>query len=106
MSYQPFHNLRSYFVWITHNGRLDCSNESYFPLLYIDEDAVNDQEARINYAKNKWFISKVWLPVNHSDVFKLYNKRFGDEQQEFRPRNVQAVMSQIISNTENPGILY
>jgi len=81
-----------------------ASNESYFPLLYIDEDAVNDQEARINYAKNKWFISKVWLPVNHSDVFKLYNKRFGDEQQEFRPRNVQAVMSQIISNTENPGI--
>lgn len=77
-----------------------ASNEHYFPLLNVDETEVIDQTGRLQHGFRKWKKTSLWEPEDIMDPGFLYTKRFG-----FMPRNVQAVMSQVIADSTDPGIL-
>ena len=76
-----------------------ASNEHYFPLLGLEETEVADQSGRLQDGFRKWKKTSLWESADSFEVDSLYKKRFG-----FSPRNVQVVLSRLISNSRKPGI--
>lgn len=77
-----------------------ASNENFFPLLAMDTLEVENQEARFDHGWKKWFKSFPWEEKLYSDPEELYEKRFGFNT----PRDVQKKLTNIIEETEEPGI--
>lgn len=77
-----------------------ASNEEYFPLLSLDEEEILDQESRFFEGITKWRKTTTWEPEYLPDWDELYEKRFG-----FKPRNVQSVLTQVIADADEPGIV-
>jgi CRISPR-associated helicase cas3 len=77
-----------------------ASNEEYFPLLSLDEEEIFDQESRFVEGISKWRKTTNWEPEYLPDWDELYEKRFG-----FKPRNVQSVLTQVIADADEPGIV-
>lgn len=76
------------------------SNESFFPLISIDDDGENlDQKKRIKEGWNKWFKTRVWEAKNIYDIKQIYKDRFS-----FEPRRVQEALGNIMSKCSKPGI--
>ncbi len=75
-----------------------ASNEDYFPLISIDEREVENKADRLS-GFEKWKRSSLWVSRNTWDFEGLYQARF-----DFEPRDVQAVLSKTIADTEQPGI--
>ncbi|WP_350345163.1 CRISPR-associated helicase Cas3' [Proteinivorax tanatarense] len=77
-----------------------ASNEEYFPLIEIDDMEVEDQETRFLNGWKKWFKSYQWEANYYSDPKELYAKRFRFDE----PRNVQQSLSDVIEQSDDPGI--
>lgn len=77
-----------------------ASNEDYFPLLPLDEKEISNQESRFMEGITKWQKTTNWEPEYLPDWNDLYEKRFG-----FKPRNVQSVLTQVIAELDEPGII-
>ena len=76
-----------------------ASNESYFPLIDVDEEEVKDETTRHCLAWEKWWKGDIWNP-DYCAFSDLYLKRF-----KFNTiREVQEKFSEIIDKTNNPGI--
>lgn len=79
-----------------------ASNETYFPLISIDEDTIVDQESRNEYAYEMWKSensSNLWKPHDLLDISSIYKKRFN-----FNPREIQLKLSEVINTCNEPGI--
>ena len=79
-----------------------ASNETYFPLISIDEDGIEDQESRNEYAYEMWKYensSNLWKPHESLDIASLYMKRFN-----FSPREIQLKLAEVINICNEPGI--
>lgn len=79
-----------------------ASNESYFPLIDIDEDGIWDSVERIRIGWEKWHKktpgevdSQIW------NINDTYFNRFGFE----KPRDVQLKVAQLIDKSIDPGIV-
>lgn len=84
--------------WIT-------SNESYFPLINIEEDKID--EDRIKKGLLKWNNDRtsLWEPLE-VNVATIYEERFKLKSGEkFIPRDAQVKITEAIDSTENPGIV-
>lgn len=76
-----------------------ASNETYFPLIPIEQSEVKDKEKRKETGFLSWRKSYNCILENTLDYKEKYKIRFG-----FTPRSVQAKLSKIINETEEPGI--
>ncbi len=84
--------------WIT-------SNESYFPLINIEEDKID--ENRIKNGLLKWNNDRtsLWEPLE-VNVDTIYEERFKIKSGEkFIPRDAQVKITEAIDKAENPGIV-
>lgn len=84
--------------WIT-------SNESYFPLINIEEDKI--YENRIKNGLLKWNNDRtsLWEPLE-VNVDTIYEERFKIKSGEkFIPRDAQVKITEAIDKAENPGIV-
>lgn len=84
--------------WIT-------SNESYFPLININEDKID--EDRIKKGLLKWNNDRtsLWEPLE-VNLDTIYVERFKLKSGEkFIPRDVQKRITEAIDRAENPGIV-
>lgn len=77
-----------------------ASNENYFPLIILDETEVINHKRRFQDGFKKWEKTCLWQPEYTSVPDSLYAKRFG-----FEPKNVQSVLSRVVSETSEPGIV-
>lgn len=77
-----------------------ASNEDYFPLLTLDETEVTSQTRRFQDGFGKWEKTCLWQPSYTSEPNRLYEKRF-----KFEPKNVQSVLSRVVSEISEPGIV-
>lgn len=77
------------------------SNESYYPLISIDETEVIDREKRNVEGFKKWRKSESWTPYDIYDASEIYNKRFGFDS----PREEQRKIFDVIDEIEEPGII-
>lgn len=75
-----------------------ASNETYFPLIDIDTLEVPDKAARTEKGYLAWKRSGLW-EANLQDTAAVFKSRFG-----FSPREVQVRLSDLIVNSEAPGI--
>lgn len=74
-----------------------ASNEKYFPLIGIDMNDVENGFLRAN-GYFKWEKSNIWKPGEINNPIQIYENRFN-----FKPRNMQKIMAEIVMKTENPG---
>ena len=76
-----------------------ASNEEFFPLIPIDENQVSDKVSRLENGFLKWKkYSGLWEPtVKYTQT--VFDNRFG-----FKPREIQAILSEIIIHSQEPGI--
>lgn len=76
-----------------------ASNEEFFPLIPIDENQVSDKVNRLENGFLKWKqYSGLWEPtVTYTQT--VFENRFG-----FIPREIQAVLSEIVIYSQEPGI--
>lgn len=84
--------------WIT-------SNESYFPLINVEEDKID--ENRIKNGLLKWNNDRtsIWEPLE-VNVDTIYEERFKLKSGEkFIPRDAQVKITEAIDKAENPGIV-
>ena len=84
--------------WIT-------SNESYFPLINIEEDKID--ENRIKNGLLKWNNDRtsLWEPLE-VNVDTIYEERFRlGSGEKFIPRDAQRRITDAIDRAENPGIV-
>ncbi len=78
-----------------------ASNEEYFPLININDDGASiDQIARLNYGWTKWMGTKKWEPENFGDLIEYYNNKFN-----FSPNELQEKVGDIITKSNNPGLI-
>lgn len=77
-----------------------ASNEVYFPLVFLQTTAADNQQARMEHGFKKWLkdASYPW-EAKQNEPHALYKKHF-----DFTPRNVQSVFAEVIENTQNPGV--
>ncbi|WP_311492390.1 CRISPR-associated endonuclease Cas3'', partial [uncultured Anaerococcus sp.] len=78
--------------WIT-------SNENYFPLIPIDQIEVGPERLEEGYEKWRNDRTEAWTP--HSYFDEIYNGRFPFIK---KPKDAQKKISEVISNTDEPGI--
>lgn len=77
-----------------------ASNEEFFPLLSIREDATSiDQKERFQRGWTLWFRTHPWEPTQETDASQVYEKRFG-----FTPNPVQLMMNEAILDSNGPSI--
>ncbi len=76
-----------------------ASNDSYFPLISVEQEDVSNREERCKIGFSNWQKTFTWSPDYNFDYIEMYQKRFG-----FTPRNFQAVLSDAINQSEQPGI--
>lgn len=84
--------------WIT-------SNESYFPLINIEEDKID--EDRIKKGLLKWNNDRtsLWEPLE-VNVDTIYEERFRlGSGEKFIPRDAQVKITEAIDRAEDPGII-
>lgn len=78
-----------------------ASNETYYPLIPIDDTEVIDREKRNVEGFEKWRKSEGWTPYEIYDASEIYNKRFGFDS----PREEQRKIFDVIDEIEEPGII-
>lgn len=73
------------------------SNEDFFPLIPLDQYEADSDRAEVGFTK--WFDQRadVWNPEPY--YYEIYDERF-----KFEPRDAQEKISEVISNTDEPGI--
>lgn len=72
-----------------------------FPLIRLDQDFTDlEMEQRFEQAITTWDISGHWTPQMIPDVDQQYNERW-----HFNPRPVQHLMSKVIGQIADPGII-
>ena len=76
-----------------------ASNENYFPLLDLEIYLVDNQMKRLSNGWGSWFITSSIEARYRVDIVEHYEARF-----KFEPRDVQKVFSEVIENTDKPGI--
>ncbi len=76
-----------------------ASNESYFPLIPIDETSVNNMEKRKELGWIRWYQTSPRIEEEHTDIVVGYQERFG-----FEPRDFQLKFFEIVQETTRPGI--
>lgn len=79
-----------------------ASNESYFPLIPLEEDMPENIEMRWQNGIIKW---REKNPVEGTDVMSIPDvKEYYRERFDFPPHSLQQKVFDTIANTENPGI--
>jgi CRISPR-associated endonuclease/helicase Cas3 len=76
-----------------------ASNESYFPLIPIDNISVDNMDKRKEVGWTKWYQTAPRIEEEHTDIVLGYRERFG-----FTPRDFQRKLFDIIEETTDPGI--
>lgn len=77
-----------------------ASNETYFPLINIDENYLFN-ESRIQEGFKKWYGGMYLWDIEVSNVIEMYQRRFNIKE----PREVQSKMFDLIEDIDNPGIV-
>lgn len=88
--------------WLASSEKLtNYSNVSLFPLIPLEEDFDSlNMKDRYQHAIQNWDISDQWMPEKVASVAEQYRLRFN-----FVPRPVQKEMSEIISQSSDPGLI-
>ena len=77
-----------------------ASNESYFPLIDIDQDTIGDSALRFQNGVRKWFCDQPLAVGEPDSADQLFAERF-----HFAPRGFQKTIFNTIANTEHPGLV-
>lgn len=88
--------------WLASSEKLtNYSDISLFPLISLEEDfdSVHLKD-RYQHAIQNWELSDRWMPEKISSIMEQYRLRFN-----FVPRPVQKEMSEIISQSTDPGLI-
>lgn len=88
--------------WLASSEKLtNYSDILLFPLISLEEgfDSLN-MKTRYQQAIQNWDISDRWMPEKIASVAEQYRLRFN-----FTPRPVQKEMSEIISQSSDPGLI-
>ena len=88
--------------WIASSEFLGTDqSQPMFPLISLDQGFTDlDMEQRFEQAITTWDISGHWTPQIISNVDQQYDKRW-----HFNPRPVQHLMSEVIGQIADPGII-
>lgn len=88
--------------WIASSEFLGTDqSQPMFPLIGLDQGFTDlDMEQRFEQAITTWDISGHWTPQTISNIDQQYNKRW-----HFNPRPVQYLMSEVIGQIADPGII-
>lgn len=77
-----------------------ASNESYFPLIDIDQNDVGDSTLRFQNGIQKWACDQPLAVREPDSADQLFEDRF-----HFAPRGFQKTIFNTIANTKNPGLV-
>lgn len=74
------------------------SNETYFPLISLDQDEVSPDRVEVGFTKWLDERAEAWVPNPYFE--NIYKSRFN-----FKPRDAQRKISEVINNIDEPGIV-
>lgn len=74
------------------------SNEAYFPLISLDQDEVSPDRVEVGFTKWLDERAEAWVPNSYFE--NIYKSRFN-----FKPRDAQRKISEVINNIDEPGIV-
>ena len=74
------------------------SNEAYFPLISLDQDEVSPDRVEVGFTKWLDERAEAWVPNPYFE--NIYKSRFN-----FKPRDAQRKISEVINNIDEPGIV-